>query len=1222
MQIGALIMVKNEEKSIKTTIDSLKGYINTIIIYDTGSNDNTLSIIVKCCQANNQTLHIKTTNIFNNFAESRNESLEFAESIDVDYLLLMDAGDELHLSTFEMCNGVKTDLSIKEFTSMIPNNTYYGILKLKWLENDIITEHDGLRLIKNKSQIRYDLRYPVHEQIIIKNNSTLSINKFYLYQNRDKYGENTMKRIKRDIQQLSSAIKCRHNYYYLAQSYSAIGDIDNSYKYNLLALENQDGSVDDILIISRLIYCSLIKNMDKGTIIKYFNLALDKKCQLIEPFLNILRYCINNQIYDIIEPHLKQISEFDKKNGNHFNHEDYDYNRWDLIVRYCILTKRNLELGRKACKKAIDSKHKQDDIMNLTIIENMISYLESSTDTPSTNSNQYGTSESIPITETTPEYIETKSENHIENQIETIIPKNKSIDFQTDIGVLIMVKNESESIQCTIESTKTHFDHIIIYDTGSTDDTISIIKKICNKNNQYLYINKADTFKGFPQSRNEAIEFAESVNTTYLLMMDAGDEFRCKLSKLDFIKNIKTIFFRNSFGVVQQIWEANNISSSHCDIRFIKNKANCRYNLDYPIHEKFVIDETKETPVYLGNIFSLYQNRELYGRNRNARYSYDIEMLSKAKVSTRNYFFLAQTYMDIQDFKNGYIYNKKAYVMSKITNNDNVDIETVLVRLLYCAISCKMDNTIILKHFNESIEFNKKTNSKSNVVIDSYIYFLHYCIEQKQFDLTLPLLEPLSNLEIITGSAEITRYEYFTYERWHLISVISLMTKQKLELGKMACQKAIDYAHKQDDINNLSFFTASYFRDPPFVNENKSNDNVNIQIIEDDITNQSQSQTQNINKKNHKGRIICIDNSAGFKNVLTHKDSEKIALGASEHQLFYLLKNIGQYKEVHVFKPTIKQSIKIENIYYKNFNEFNNYELYENDIIIIQRFICENPNFINKLKTNKVFMWVHDMTDFNIFISDGSCFQYYNANPQVFKGYLTEAIIKNDNINFVFPSNFGKNRFTEFLNRYQLSISSRRLHIIYNILYQEDFTPSTNSNTNTNTNKSVDLNKIVFASSWFKNIACIIKLFEHIHMRNKDYVLVFMEHGYDTNKKYENIMREKFGKNVEILGPQNKEKYAEIIKSCLCLLVSTYPETFGCVFTESYYLGTPVIADYRSGAVADHLDKDFVMNYDDPESVYMKLEWLRKERMTLNVQLDEKFMFKPNFEKWKKLLNL
>lgn len=1202
MQIGALIMVKNEEKSIKTTIDSLKGHINTIIIYDTGSTDNTLSIIVKSCQANNQTLHIKTTNIFNNFAESRNESIEFAESIHVDYLLLMDAGDELKFSSIET-----PTLCADMISNMIPNKTYYGILKLKWLENSIITEHDGLRLIKNKSQIRYDERYPVHEQIVIKNNSTLSINNFYLYQNRDKYGENTMKRINRDIQQLSSAIKCRHNYYYLAQSYSAIGDIDNSYKYNVLALENQDGSVDDVLIISRLIYGALNKNMDKGTILKYFNLALDKKCQLIEPFLNILRYCINNQIYDIIDPHLKQITEFDKAKSNHFNHEDYDYNRWDLIARYCILTKSNLKLARDACKKAIDSKHKQDDVMNLTIIENMLSYIDPSTVRPSKNSNQYGTQESIPNTEPTTKYMETN--NEIENQIESIIPNQKPIDFQTDIGVLIMVKNESESIHCTIESTKNHFDHIIIYDTGSTDDTISIIKNTCNKNNQYLHINKADTFKGFPQSRNEAIEFAETINVDYLLMMDAGDEFKCELSKKDFIKNIKTIFSKNSFGVVKQIWAANNINASHCDIRFIRNKANCRYNLDYPIHEKFIIDERIENPPYLGNIFSLYQNRELYGRNRTERYSYDIEMLSKAKVSTRNYFFLAQTYMDIQDFKNGYIYNKKAYVMSKITNNDNVDIETVLVRLLYCAISCKMDDAIIFKHFNESINLNKN----SNTIIDSYIYFLHYCIEKKLFDLALPLLEPLSKLEINTGSPEITRYEYFNYERWHLISVISLMTKQKIELGKMACQKAIDFAHKQDDINNLAFFTTSYFRDPPCVNEPKDNDTINIQILEDAILNKK-------NKKNHKGRIICVDNTAGFNNVLTHKDSEKIALGASEHQLFHLLKNIAQYKEVHVFKATVKKSIKIDNIYYKNFNEFHNYELYENDIIIIQRFMCENPNFIDKLKNNKVFLWAHDITDLPVFIADSTCFQYYNSNPQVFKGYLTEAIIKNDNINFVFPSNFSKNCFTEFLNKYQLSIVSRRLHIIHNILYEEDFTQSTNSNTKTN--KSVDINRIVFASSWFKNIACIIKLFEHIHMRNKDYVLVFMEHGFDTNKKYENIMQTKFGKNVEILGPQNKEKYAEIIQSSLCLLVSTFPETFGCVFTESQYLGTPVIADYRSGAVADHLDKDFVMNYDDPESVYMKLEWLRKERMTLNTQLDEKFTFKPNFEKWKTLLNL
>jgi glycosyltransferase involved in cell wall biosynthesis len=141
-------------------------------------------------------------------------------------------------------------------------------------------------------------------------------------------------------------------------------------------------------------------------------------------------------------------------------------------------------------------------------------------------------------------------------------------------------------------------------------------------------------------------------------------------------------------------------------------------------------------------------------------------------------------------------------------------------------------------------------------------------------------------------------------------------------------------------------------------------------------------------------------------------------------------------------------------------------------------------------------------------------------------------------------------------------------------------------------------------------------------MKNKDYILVFMEHGYDRQPKYEKEMREKFGKNVEIIGPQNKEEYANIIKNSLCVLVSSYQETFGCVFTESYYLGTPVIADHRSGAVADHLDNDYVFDYDKPEGVYKKLQWLRKERNNLHIELDDIFKLDFNIKKWKKLLEI
>ena len=43
--ITVLLMVKNEKDSIKNTINSFKRYIDTVIVLDTGSTDNTIDII-------------------------------------------------------------------------------------------------------------------------------------------------------------------------------------------------------------------------------------------------------------------------------------------------------------------------------------------------------------------------------------------------------------------------------------------------------------------------------------------------------------------------------------------------------------------------------------------------------------------------------------------------------------------------------------------------------------------------------------------------------------------------------------------------------------------------------------------------------------------------------------------------------------------------------------------------------------------------------------------------------------------------------------------------------------------------------------------------------------------------------------------------------------------------------------------------------------------------
>ena len=91
------MMVKNEEKSIKLSIDSFKNYIDTVVVFDTGSTDNTVDIIKKTCAENKQTLHLKQGQ-FKTFPESRNEALEFADKFPFKYILMMDAGDEFKTS--------------------------------------------------------------------------------------------------------------------------------------------------------------------------------------------------------------------------------------------------------------------------------------------------------------------------------------------------------------------------------------------------------------------------------------------------------------------------------------------------------------------------------------------------------------------------------------------------------------------------------------------------------------------------------------------------------------------------------------------------------------------------------------------------------------------------------------------------------------------------------------------------------------------------------------------------------------------------------------------------------------------------------------------------------------------------------------------------------------------------------------------------------------------
>ena len=361
--LGALIMVKNEEVSIRQTIQSLKNVVSDVIVFDTGSTDKTIDIIKATCLKNNQTLHLKI-GTFKTFPESRNESIEFAETIDVENLIMLDAGDEF-----------ECDISISEWLSIIktiPTGYNFGVVKLKWLESNNLTEHYDIRLIKNRKGCRYDLTFPVHEKFATIENSVHFMKNLTLHQNRDKYSESTSLRMAKDIELLSKAKPHSRNYYYLAQSYIFMKDYKNGFKYNLMVLDFEDQDYDKIMVYSRLMRCAIECKMSSKLIIKYFKLAIDEPNNpQMEPFINFFKYCMQENILELTLPYLKQLSELVKPSTRDFSHKDYEYTRWLLIYQICLMTRTNRDIGQIACNKAIQAQNNECDKMNLSLFQNI-----------------------------------------------------------------------------------------------------------------------------------------------------------------------------------------------------------------------------------------------------------------------------------------------------------------------------------------------------------------------------------------------------------------------------------------------------------------------------------------------------------------------------------------------------------------------------------------------------------------------------------------------------------------------------------------------------------------------------------------------------------------------------------------------------------------------------------------------------------------------------------
>lgn len=317
------MIVKNESKIIIRLLQSVIDIIDCYCICDTGSTDDTISVINNFFK--DKKIYGKIIEIpFQNFSYNRNLLLEHSKNI-ADYILLLDADMVLKINNFD-----KNTLLCADGFHIFQGNE-------KFL-------YKNVRIIKNNRVFKY---FGVtHEYIDVPDNMTIyDIPKNILFI--DDIGDGGCKadKFERDIRLLTDGISKEPNnsryYFYLANSYYDLQKYENA----LLLYEKRikmGGWIEEVWYSyyrSGLCYRNMGKIHDAIYIwlegFSFHSKRIENLYEIINHYRIISQYKLANYFYQIAKSNMEEINE--NNMGSYlFLHKDiYDYK---LDLEYTIFS--------------------------------------------------------------------------------------------------------------------------------------------------------------------------------------------------------------------------------------------------------------------------------------------------------------------------------------------------------------------------------------------------------------------------------------------------------------------------------------------------------------------------------------------------------------------------------------------------------------------------------------------------------------------------------------------------------------------------------------------------------------------------------------------------------------------------------------------------------------------------------------------------------------------
>jgi len=365
------------------------------------------------------------------------------------------------------------------------------------------------------------------------------------------------------------------------------------------------------------------------------------------------------------------------------------------------------------------------------------------------------------------------------------------------IAVLMMVKNEKKRLHVTLNSIRNFADSLIIFDTGSTDETVQILEDFSKESEIPLRLLEGE-FVNFSESRNVSLDFADSFeDIDYLLLLDCNDELRGAEHLRSFAEEQKNSEY-TGFLTAQEWWSGK--YDKYYNMRFVKARKGWRYRGS--VHEWMKNtnpEQEKEYPVTrIPDETVIYQDRTQDDDKSGKRFARDKVLLLKEHkddpTETRTIFYLAQTCSCLNQLDEALYFYKLRTTLEGFQ-------EEKFHSFLRCG-----DISEKLKHpWHDSMAWYMKAFEHSQRA-EPLIKITEHYISQKNWTLAYTFANLACSLAYPEHCILFVDKHSYTYTRWHTLGIAAYYVGKYAE-GKQACEKAISYGLNSElDTNNLKFY--------------------------------------------------------------------------------------------------------------------------------------------------------------------------------------------------------------------------------------------------------------------------------------------------------------------------------------------------------------------------------------------------------------------------------